>query len=64
MTHLCGSNNPAAFEKLRNGLMMHYEVRDRAVDAIGEPLTQRVVAEIVESLRKRVGKQLGGQGPE
>ena len=61
---VCGSNNPAAFEKLRNGLMMHYEVRDRAVHAIGEPLTQRVVAEIVESLRKRVGKQLGGQGPE
>ena len=57
---VCGAKNPAAFEKLRNVLMMHYEQRDQAVEAMGEPLTQRVVAELVERLRKRVGDQLGG----
>ena len=61
---VCGTKSPAAFEKLRNALMMHYEVRDQAVDAMGEPVTARVVAKIVERLRKRMGKQLGGQAPE
>ena len=59
---VCGSKNPAAFDKLRNALMMHYKVRDQAVDAMGEVVTQRVVAELVERLRKRIGDQLGGQG--
>ena len=61
---VCGSKNQAAFDKLRSALMIHYKVRDKAVDAIGEPLTQAAIDEIVESLRKRIGKQLGGQGPE
>jgi hypothetical protein len=60
---VCGTKNPAAFDKLRSVLMMHYEVREQAVDAMGEELTQRVVAELVERLRKRIGKQLGGQAP-
>ena len=59
---VCGSKNPAAFDKLRNALMMHYKVRDQAVDAMGEVVTQRVVAELVERLRKRIGDLLGGQG--
>jgi len=59
---VCGSKNPAAFDKLRNALMMHYKVRDQAVDAMGEEVTQRVVAELVERLRKRIGDQLGGEG--
>lgn len=61
---VCGTKNPAAFDKLRSVLMMHYEVREQAVDAMGEELTQRVVAELVERLRKRIGKQLGGQAPK
>ena len=57
---VCGSANPAAFNKLRNTLMMHYHVRDKAVGALGEAGTARVVAEIVESLRQRFGGRLGG----
>ena len=59
---VCGVKNPAAFDKLRNALMMHYKVRDQAVHAMGEADTQRIVAELVERLRKRIGDQLGGQG--
>jgi hypothetical protein len=58
---VCGSKNEGAFNKLRSALMMHYEVRAKAVDAVGEVATQHVIAEIVERLRKRIGKSLGGQ---
>ncbi len=36
---VCGTSNPAAFDKLRQALMMHYHVRDKAVGAIGEAAT-------------------------
>jgi len=57
---VCGTNNPPAFDKLRNALMMHYHVRDQTVGVIGEAATQEVIAEIVANIRKRLGKQLGG----
>jgi hypothetical protein len=62
-TTVSRAKNPAAFEKLRAALMMHYKLRDQAVDAMGEPLTQRAIAEIVERLRKRIGDQLGKPDP-
>jgi hypothetical protein len=57
---VCGTQNKAAFDKLRNVLMMHYHVRDKAVGVIGEAATAQVIAEIVSNLQKRLGKQLGG----
>ena len=33
---VCGIRNEAAFGKLRDALMMHYHLRDKAVDALGE----------------------------
>ena len=57
---VCGSTNALAFGKLRDALMMHYRMREQAVQAMGEAGTQRVIAEIVEGLRKRVGDRLGG----
>ena len=57
---VCGTQNPAAFDKLRAALMMHYHVRDKAVEAMGEEATAKVVAEVVANIRKRLGKQLGG----
>ena len=57
---VCGSQNKAAFDKLRQALMMHYHVRGKAVGAIGETATAAVIAEIVANLRKRLGKELGG----
>lgn len=57
---VCGTSNKSAFDKLRQALMMHYHVRDKAVGAIGEAATQETIAEIVANLKKRLGKQLGG----
>jgi hypothetical protein len=57
---VCGTKNKAAFDKLRQALMMHYHVRDKAVGIMGEAATQEVIKEIVANLEKRLGKQLGG----
>ena len=57
---VCGANNPRAFDKLRQLLMMHYVVRERAVDRLGEPETVQMVQEIVAQLRERIGDKLGG----
>jgi hypothetical protein len=60
---VCGTRNKPAFDKLRSALMMHYYVRDKAVGAMGEAATAEVIAAIVENIRKRLGKQLGGNSP-
>jgi hypothetical protein len=57
---VCGSANKIAFDKLRNALMMHYAMRERAVEALGEAQTAALVKQIVEDLQKRIGQRLGG----
>ena len=57
---VCGSSNAIAFEKLRNVLMMHYAVRGRAADSIGQGQASALVEKIVEDLRKKFGDRLGG----
>ena len=57
---VCGTQNRAAFDKPRSALMMHYHVRNKAVEAMGEEVTAKVIAEVVANLRKRFGKELGG----
>jgi hypothetical protein len=57
---VCGSTNQVAFDKLRNVLMMHYSVRDDAVEVLGPAKTQLLVEKIVTSLRERIGEGLGG----
>ena len=57
---VCGTANAAAFKKLRDALMIHYSVREKAVDAIGHGATDEVVKGIIERLKKTVGKGLGG----
>ena len=58
-TLVCGHQNQRAFDKLRQLLMMHYSVRDKAVVALGEQETMLIMGEIIERLRKRFGDQLG-----
>ena len=57
---VCGTDNAMAFGKLRNVLMMHYAVRSRAVDSIGQTGANVLVMQIVEELRKKFGDGLGG----
>lgn len=58
-TTVCGHQNARAFDKLRQLLMMHYSVRDKALVALGEQETMAIIADIVERLRRRFGDQLG-----
>jgi len=57
---VCGTSNALAFEKLRNVLMMHYAVRTRAVDQIGQAGADALMKEILEDLHKKFGDRLGG----
>jgi hypothetical protein len=57
---VCGTDNGRAFDQLRSALMMHYHVRGKAVEAMGETVTAQVVAEIVDNIKQRLGRQLGG----
>ena len=62
-TLVCGHQNQRAFDKLRQLLMMHYSVRDKAMVAIGEQETWPSSGEIVERLRQRFGDGLGRHRP-
>jgi len=57
---VCGTQNQRAFDKLRSLLMLHYNVRTRAVEALGEQETMAILDELVERLRSRFGGKLGG----
>lgn len=57
---VCGNTNALAFDKLRNVMMMHYKIRERAVGAIGEAETEVLIKAIVERLQKRLAGNLGG----
>ena len=59
---VCGSKNQAGFDKLRMMLMMHYSVRDNALEVLGSAETQLLVEKIVTALRERIGERLGGPG--
>ena len=61
---VCGSRNPAGFRKLRDLLMMHYNIRERAVSAIGETKTAMLIADIVTKLRTKFGDHLGTSSPD
>jgi hypothetical protein len=58
-TLVCGHHNERAFTKLRQLLMMHYSVRDKALVALGEQETMAIIGDIVERLRRRFGDRLG-----
>jgi methylaspartate ammonia-lyase len=51
---VCGVANPVAFEKLRELLMMHYAVRTRAAQALGEAGAQALIDETVTRIRERL----------
>jgi hypothetical protein len=56
---VCGTNNAIAFDKLRNVLMLHYAVRGRAAESIGQEQAQHLVNRIAEDLRQKFGDRLG-----
>ena len=56
---VCGHQNQRAFDKMRQLLMMHYSVRDKAVVALGEQETMadhgRDRRAAAQALRRRTG---------
>ncbi len=50
---VCGTDNPAAFEKLHKMLMLHLAIRKKSVDALGQVETAAIEDYVIERLRKR-----------
>jgi hypothetical protein len=57
---VCGTDNPIAFAKLRDLLMMHLAIREKSVDAFGQAATARVEDYVIERLKQRFPQLKGG----
>ena len=57
---VCGTDNPAAFAKLRSLAMIHYSLWDKAVVALGQEGAVRIMTEVRDRLRARYGDSMGG----
>jgi hypothetical protein len=51
---VCGHQNPLAFKKLREALMLGFMVREKAYDRLGPVEAQALIDTIRERLRKRM----------
>lgn len=54
---VCGTSNPAAFKKLHDLLVMHFLVRKRSVEDLGQAETIGIEQHIVEELKKLIDGQ-------
>jgi len=58
---VCGHQNPKAFKKLRNMLMLGFIMRGKAYEKLGAIEADELIAAIREKLRKRMDHKLGGE---
>lgn len=49
---VCGSDNPSAFAKLHDLLVMHFLIRQKYADVLGQVQTAAIETFIVERLKK------------
>ena len=49
---VCGANNPIAFAKLHDVLMLHYAEHNKSAAALGQAQTAVIERQIVERLKK------------
>ena len=59
---VCGSDNPHAFSKLRSLLMMHFLVRKKTAEQLGQRQTADIESHVIERLR-RVFPDMGTNWP-
>ena len=59
---VCGTANPAAFAKLHNMLVMHFLIRNRSVEELGQVQTAVIERDVIERLTKAYGARVNG-GP-
>ena len=57
---ISGTNNPRAFKKLRDALMLGFIVREKAYDQLGPIEADELITSIREKLKERFGGKLGG----
>ena len=55
------ARNPPAFKRMRDLLMLHYVLRERAVESIGATETQAILEDVIGRIRARF-RQLGHPG--
>jgi len=53
---VCHASNPKAFTKMRALVMLHYAVRTRAAEVIGEAGAQAMIDETLNHIRERLEK--------
>lgn len=51
-TSVCGTHNPVAFAKLHNMLMLHFAIRQKGADALGQAQMAAIETYIIERLKK------------
>jgi hypothetical protein len=49
---VCGTDNPIAFRKLHDLLLMHFLVRQKSADALGQQQTAAIEMYVIDRLRK------------
>ena len=57
---VCGTANPAAFAKLHKMLVMHFLIRNRSVEELGQVQTTAIEREVIERLTKAHGDLFNG----
>jgi hypothetical protein len=55
---VCGTDNPVAFAKLHDMVMMHYVIHKKSVEAIGQVETTAIEAHVIEQLKKRFAESI------
>jgi hypothetical protein len=58
---VCGHDNPAAFKKLRELLMMTFVVRGKAFDSLGPLEADALIQQISEGLKAKLGSSAKGR---
>ena len=49
---VCGTSNEIAFAKLHDMIMLHFAVREKSADAVGQTQTAQIEDYVIERLRK------------
>jgi hypothetical protein len=49
---VCGTDNPRAFARLHDLVMMHLALRERSAEVMGQALTAAIEDQIIERLKK------------
>jgi hypothetical protein len=57
---VCDTANPIGFAKLHNMLLMHFLIRKRSVEELGQVQTTQIERDVIERLKKVYGDLVDG----